>query len=366
MSVYKSPKSPFYQYDFQVGGNRFHGTTKARSKREAEAVEREIKKKAQDEVSKSAEIGMEPLTFDVAVGRFWTEKGQYRADKSSWFTTLKKLVDYFGKEKRLSDITNATMIECVSHFRARLRWGKVAYKHGPGRIVSNATVNRQVLEPLKSIFRRARLWGYHFPQEPHWKEHWLKEPQERVRELHAHEQHALQASLREDYRHWFEFLQLSGRRANESLIRWNDVNWEGGEISTLGKGDRRVWTPITPSIRAILQACVGHHPEYVFTFIAQRTRDGKEAGKRYPMTYGNIASIWKRTVCKAKVSDFRLHDNRHDTATKLLRQTNNLKLVQRVLNHTQLSTTAKYAHVMDEEVASALEANAKSRKISRS
>ena len=54
------------------------------------------------------------------------------------------------------------------------------------------------------------------------------------------------------------------------------------------------------------------------------------------------------------------------SATKLLRETGNLKLVQRALNHADMKTTTRYAHVLDEEVAEALERVAQSRKKSRS
>lgn len=66
---------------------------------------------------------------------------------------------------------------------------------------------------------------------------------------------------------------------------------------------------------------------------------------------------------------FRFHDKRHDFATKLLRDSKNLKLVQQALNHRNIKTTLKYAHVLDEEIASAVEAmqekSEKSRKQSR-
>jgi integrase len=58
---------------------------------------------------------------------------------------------------------------------------------------------------------------------------------------------------------------------------------------------------------------------------------------------------------------FRFHDFRHDFATKLLRATGNLKLVQRALNHADIGTTVRYAHVLDHEVAEAMEQVAKSR-----
>jgi site-specific recombinase XerD len=61
------------------------------------------------------------------------------------------------------------------------------------------------------------------------------------------------------------------------------------------------------------------------------------------------------------VKGFRFHDVRHDTATKLLRQTQNLKLVSKVLNHSDIKTTARYAHVLDEELAGALQTLAEAR-----
>jgi site-specific recombinase XerD len=48
-----------------------------------------------------------------------------------------------------------------------------------------------------------------------------------------------------------------------------------------------------------------------------------------------------------------------------LRQTGNLKLVQKALNHSDIKSTLKYAHVLDDEVAEALQRLQESRKKSR-
>ncbi|MHC2219489.1 tyrosine-type recombinase/integrase [Rhizobium leguminosarum] len=367
MSVYKPKASPYYLYDFQVSGNRFHGSTKARNKRDAEAIERTLKEKAKQDAAQSRKTGKAPLTVDVAIGRYWTEVAQHLVNSRQYFALLERLVDYFGKDRRLDDIDDEEIIRLVAFKRQQLRWGKSVLKNGNLKTLSNATINRTVLMPLKSIFRRAKtLWRYHLPNEPYWKKHMLKEPRERVRELHQAEQEALEDHIREDYQLWFRFLQLTARRFNETLIRWSDVNWEAGVIMTFGKGEREIWTPITASIREILEACVGHHEEFVFTYVAARTENGKIKGRRYPMTYSGTMVRWRRDVKASGVKNFRLHDNRHDTATKMLRREHNIKIVQRLLNHADLATTAKYAHVLDEDVAKALEANAKSRRESRS
>jgi hypothetical protein len=48
MSVYKDKdgRSPYWYYDFQINGRRFHGSTKALTERDAEAVERAVRERA--------------------------------------------------------------------------------------------------------------------------------------------------------------------------------------------------------------------------------------------------------------------------------------------------------------------------------
>ena len=110
----------------------------------------------------------------------------------------------------------------------------------------------------------------------------------------------------------------------------------------------------------------GNHPTHVFTYVATRTRDGRVKGQRYPLTYNGLKTAWRRLHKRAGVEGFRFHDFRHDFATKLLRDTGNLKLVQRALNHADLKSTLRYAHVSDEDVAEAVERHQKSQNNSRS
>ncbi|MBY5714462.1 tyrosine-type recombinase/integrase [Rhizobium leguminosarum] len=364
MSIYKATGSPFYHYDFQINGHRFHGSTKTGNRREAEAIERQLKEKAKDDVKEKKKTGTAPMTFDAAAGRYWLEKGKKRKRAHKHFNTIQKLVDFFGK-RRLDQIDDAAMTELVEYRLALPRWGTPTLKAGSeNRTVSNATINREVIEPVKAIFRRARtLWHCYLPLEPHWKDHWLKEAGERVRELQEHERIALDAAIRPDYMPWYLFAHLSARRLSETIIRWEDVHWDSNEIVTRGKRDLIVRTPLTPSIRAILEPLKGDDPVWVFTFVAQRNlrKKGIVKGRRYPITTYNATSEWCKCRKKAGVRDFRFHDLRHDRATKLLRQTKNLKLVQLALNHANIATTAKYAHVMQDELAAAMEESAKSR-----
>ena len=123
--------------------------------------------------------------------------------------------------------------------------------------------------------------------------------------------------------------------------------------------------PITDTIREILFPLQGQHPEFVFTYVAVRDNKGRVRGQRYPITLNGLRSAWWRMRAKAGVKGFRFHDFRHDFATKLLRDTGNLKLVQKALNHRDIKSTLRYAHVLDEDVAAAVERVAKSRTKSR-
>ena len=150
-------------------------------------------------------------------------------------------------------------------------------------------------------------------------------------------------------------------RQHECLLRWSQVDWSARQIRRTGKGGKPVAMPITPTVHGILWPLRGHHPEHVFTYVAARTHRGWVKGKRYPITLAGLRAHWHRLRKVAGVVDFKFHSFRHDLATKALRETGNLKLVQRMLNHADIRHTLRYAHVLDEEVAEGFEAVAKSR-----
>ena len=60
MSVYKPKNSPYYQFDFELGGHRFHGSTKRTSRREAEAVERAEKERAKQHLAATQAATLSP------------------------------------------------------------------------------------------------------------------------------------------------------------------------------------------------------------------------------------------------------------------------------------------------------------------
>jgi integrase len=368
MSIYRSKNTPYYQFDFQFRGHRFHGTTKCKSRREAEAVERVEKDKAKKRIAET-ESASTSLLLDHVADRYWLEVGQHHAGADSTWRNLERLIDYFGATTLLTEITDDDVTKLVAWRRGHRvvrprRLKKKDVSQEP--MITNATVNRSTTGVLRKLFNRAkRYWNVRFDHEPNWRNHMLPEPEERIRELVGDEGERLELATRADHLPFFAFAKASGLRQKECILRWPEVDWQAGQIIKLGKGGKRIVVPITPTVRAILEPLQEHHPEFVFTYIARHTWKGRIKGRRYPLTSDYVKANWRRLRHRAGVTDFRFHDFRHDIATKILRRTGNLKLVQKALNHRDIKTTTRYAHVLTEEVAEALEQVAQDRRWGR-
>lgn len=369
MSVYRKKAEKFYRFDFWLEGRRFLGSCGVASKREAIEVERQKRDEARREIAAEQKLAGGPLTLDAAALRYWQEVGQYHKAKETTFRNLQRLVEYFGKEKRLAELTDDDVARLVSWRRAQTVAGRASAAH-----VSPATVNRSTIEPLQKLFSRARKsWRLNFDREPTWSLHLLKEAGERVREVRPIEEVALEAAIPPAIKPLVAFARASGLRLAECLLQKSDVDLVAGRISTKGKGGKIVSVPITSEMRAILMAEMANPTEHVFTYTVRRPRAAPETGRQRPpkgkpapLTVSYVKTVWRRARAgkygAALPADLRFHDLRHDFATKLLRETGNLKLVQRALNHAKVETTTRYAHVLDDEILAGMEAASARRK----
>jgi integrase len=357
MSVYKSSKSPFWQYSFDIDGDRFYGSTKCTSRREAEAKEREIKSQERARLEAAAAASVS-LQVDHVFDRYWIDIGQHHVGADDTERRLVWWLASLGKTAVMTEITHDDVARAVATRRL-----DTVPNTDPPRFIAARTVN-DTTEQLKKVFTHLKARGVVFKNEPKWRDLMLPEPEERVRELHADEAERLDAAMRDDFAPLFDFARVTGKRKTECYtLRWHQVHWDTGWIERPGKGGRTVRVRITETIRDILWPLRGYHPEFVFTYVAQQTRGNRTKGERYPITKSGLNTRWRRTRKAAKLDGFRFHDFRHDVGTKVLRETGNLKLVQKLLDHRNIATTTKYAHVLDEEVGAAMEAVAqKSRK----
>lgn len=368
MSVFKHAKSPYYQIEFHIDGHTVRGSSKTKNKKEAEGVEREWRAQKLKEIEEQKRTGTGPMTLSHAAGRYMTEVMAGKASEGDTYRSLDRLIGFIKGDTPMSAISDVHVANFIASRRTAKRWGKTKRKDGTAMgTVSNASINREVAVLKRLFMRSRRTWKISLPNEPDWRGHVLPEEGERVREIQEDEADKLYDGIRGDYLPWLEFAHMSGLRLNETLLRWTAVNFKTGQIRTKGKGNKWVIVQMTPSICALLESQIGNHPEYVFTYIASRTNkvEGRVRGQRYPLTYSGIQSLWRRVMGKSGIDDLRIHDIRHDFATKLLRQSGNLKLVSKALNHSDVTVTAKYAHVLDTDIAAAMEEVSISRKNSR-
>src|SRR5262245_32394785 len=137
MSIYRPKKSPYFHYDFEIGGHRFFGSTRKRTRREAEQIEATEREKARDRVKVIRAAKNGPLTLDNAAGRYWSEFGQYRRNARDLKRDIARLVEYFGRDRLLADITDNDVAKLVAWRRGHRRWNR---KGAP--FLQPATVNR--------------------------------------------------------------------------------------------------------------------------------------------------------------------------------------------------------------------------------
>lgn len=358
MSVFIRPeaKDKTYSFDFRIRGRRFSGSTGRTTKREALEVERAERAKARALLAIEATLDSPRLTFEGASARYWQEVGQHLVNADSRLWSLDWLQQHFGPAKMIDEISDGDVAAMVAKRRGEF----IPRRKEPIR-VSNATVNRTVTEPLKDLLLRARKVWKVATSDIDWTQHFLPEPKERVREASAGEEAAITGELERGYDEAITFAFLTGcRRAEILSLEWSRVDFFGRQFTVIGKGNKSRVIPMSQVVFDLLWAQRGHHDVTVFTFAAKRTlkmKDGRQLvrGQRYPLTEAGFKSAARRAIKRSGTANFRFHDTRHTTATRVLRQSN-LRVVQMLLGHSDPSTTAKYAHVMQEDIRSALDA----------
>jgi len=139
------------------------------------------------------------------------------------------------------------------------------------------------------------------------------------------------------------------RLAEVTSLKWRDLNLTTGKLMVRkekGSKDRTLWVAESDIDRLRSwrerQATACATCEHVFT-----TLQGQPLGHRY------VQRMVKRYASKAGIDK---NSSPHiPFATDLYRETSKIRLVQKVLGHSDLSTTMIYTHIFDEEVESALE-----------
>ena len=372
MSLYKPKNSPYWHFDFQYKGVRHYGSTGC----EKHADAKEIESAKRTELAKMRILGVPnakpQMTVTQVLDRYYLEISEHRKDPSTDLARLATIADLLGPQTPFQDVTDDKIAQMVARLRSRTVAVAPDDPDEPGtrKLIANGTVNRYT-EALRRVWRRAnKIWKITTGDEPLWGEHMLPEPSERVRELTADEQARLMAVLRPDYQPLVEFALMSGvRLGNLRRLTWHDVDFSTREIRIKIKSKKLdgepLTVPLTSAMVTLLANQRGQHPIYVFTYECHRPRTirdasgkikGRRKGDRYPFSDDGWRRVWQAALRDANIHDFRFHDCRHTAATRTLRASGNLKVVQNMLGHTDITTTGRYAHALTEDIRAAMEA----------
>ena len=143
----------------------------------------------------------------------------------------------------------------------------------------------------------------------------------------------------------------TGLRAAEVLkVKTRDIDWSSGKLMVRqgkGKKDRSLW--VGEEDLALLKLWIAKKARLPESELVFTNRDGKLICGRY------LRNMVKQLATKAGISkDVHPHTLRHTFATDLFRQTKNLRLTQKALGHSQISSTIIYTHIVDDEMEEAL------------
>jgi integrase len=157
----------------------------------------------------------------------------------------------------------------------------------------------------------------------------------------------------------FRLCMLTGARVGEvRAAKWEDFDLTQGVWTKPGATTKQQTTHRAPLSAAALQLVKRLRDE-----AEKAARKGKQDVPEYifPARYSGVPhreetkDAWDEVRKAAKLTNARTHDLRHTYASILASAGQGLPIIGRLLGHTQVATTARYAHLFDDPLRKATE-----------
>jgi site-specific recombinase XerD len=177
----------------------------------------------------------------------------------------------------------------------------------------------------------------------------FKESEPRVRFLGDDEETALRAALRgqpdgEVREAELDLALHTGIRRGEQFgLRWSDVDLERGILTVTGKTGRR-HVEINSVARAAIEKLYAASNGSRFV-CPGAVREGQDDWRRW----------FEDAIEKAGIDNFHFHDLRHTFASRLVMAGVDLTTIQKLLGHSTILTTQRYAHLSREHQRASVE-----------
>jgi integrase len=329
-------KNGLWRIDFRCKGRRIIRVV-GPSKREAEA---EI-------VRLKGEILRDPYGFGKKAPEVLFEDHAKeflelysKQNKRSWTrdeTSLDHLKEFF-KGKYLSEIT----ADQIEKYKAKRRAdpARPEAEEKPGKdpkLISPSTINRE-LTCLKTCLNRAIDWEK-LDRNPAARVKKFREPNAKERILTIDEMRRLLAEASERIRPALIIALNTGMRRNEILgLRWKDVDFVKGFIHIAdSKSGRSRDIPMNGPVFETLHA-MDRQQEFVF---------------ENPETKAQVLDVktaFKGACRRAEINAVRFHDLRHTAASRMVEAGIDLVTVSKILGHSSIQMTMRYAHPTPENM----------------
>lgn len=238
--------------------------------------------------------------------------------------SVQKLIDYIGGNTPMTSVTSRRLDEFISKL--------LAAGHTPTGV--NITIRH-----LRTAFAIAIKWEY-IKANPFSGITSIKEsPRPPMFYSESDLTRIFAAITDDDFRDLITVYLMTGLRRGElSGLRGKDVDFNTGVISVSGKtGWRHI--PMTEQIAEIMQ---------------RRIKASGMIGQVFPgWKPDSISHKWIKLMKKLGIKG-RLHDLRHSTASYLVMAGVDMRTIQVILGHSDISTTQIYAHLTQDHARDAL------------
>ena len=135
-------------------------------------------------------------------------------------------------------------------------------------------------------------------------------------------------------------LMLTGCRKSEILtLRWDHVAFEAGELRLPDSKTGARVVPLSPSAVKVL-AALPRAPGNPWVI------PGRQPGTHMRA----LGDAWEVIRTRAELEDVRIHDLRHSFASRALALGESLPMIGKLLGHSQMETTSRYAHLARDSV----------------
>ncbi len=147
-----------------------------------------------------------------------------------------------------------------------------------------------------------------------------------------------------------ETLFSTGLRLSELCALPRYIDLDRGEITVRGKGDKLRIVFLSDSAKKAIKAYLEKRPDTEEALFMSLSKKGKVLGRVTPRSVERLVSYYARAAGIPNAGKVHPHLLRHAFATDLLINGADIRSVQALLGHANISTTQIYTHLTNKEL----------------